>query len=262
MRRLLLSAAVIAALLCGCERESGYGSFDPTLPGYYMFQQVDESLCSELSDVMPVFAFSLYYAAQTDEEREKIHDAFFYSSRIARNGDQWRIIDADSELVIDTGGKGLSENGARWTYRYADRSDYYGQTLPAITSDAGSLTLCLPQTPERMFWTTGDFPIEAAYVYRPVSSGASVHSITLTLAGSGVTHADEIDVDFEITDPLKYNSFVSYFDKGALKLTTTNNGVTDTATATFTGEEGDTAIEYNGHKKIWYKRYGYPFRYQ
>ena len=264
MKRLLLSTALLAAgLLCGCEKEGGYGRFEPTLPGYYMFQQEDTALCGELSELVPVFAFSIYYAADTDEEREKIHDAFFYSSRISQKGDEWRIIDTDSELVIDTGGTSLSENGAKWTYRYADRSDCYGEEFPAITSeDGGMLTLCLPETPEREFYTAGLFPVKAAYEYRRIPSGAYVHSIRITLSGNGTTYTDDIDIHFRITSPLEFDSFSSYIGKGSMTLSTVTGLDMDTAKADYMGENGDITIEYNRYVKTWNRRSEYPFRYE
>lgn len=263
MKRLLLSTAVLAAVLCGCERESGYGRFEPTLPGYYMFQQVDAALCGELSEMAPVFAFLIYYAAETDEEREKIHDAFFYASRISQKGDQWRIIDTDSELVIDTGGAPLSENGAKWTYHYADRSDCYGETLPAITSEGSeTLTLCLPETPKREFHTAGLFPVKAAYEYRRIPSGVYVHSIRITLSGSGTTYTDDIDIYFRITSPLEFDSFASYIEKGSMTLSTANGLDIDTAKADYMGNNGDVTIEYNRYVKTWNRRSEYPLRYE
>lgn len=260
MKRVLISAAIIAAVLCGCKKEDGYGQYEPTRPGYYMFRQVDTALCGEFSDVMPVFAFALYYAADNDAERETIHDAFFYTSRISGKDGQWRIINDSWELVIVTGGKSLYDQGAQWTYDYISRTDNYGEALPTITGNGQeTFTLRLPERPKEASYTTGDLRVKAAYEYLPISPGAYVHSIRLTVSGTGKVYTDDIDVGFETTFPLEYDSYASYIGKGAMKLTTTNDGVTDTAQATYTGTDNEIRIEYNEHQKVWETTYGYNF---
>lgn len=248
-------------MLCGCERESGYGRYEPTLPGFYLFRQVDDALCGELSGAAPVFAFARYYATESDAEREEIHDAFFYTSRITSRGDRWHIIDNERELVIATGGKRLDEPDARWIYSYVSSAGHNREIRPSTTA-AQSYTLLLPEVSGQPLFTAGEFTLAVSFESRPAASGASVQSIRFALTGSGTSRGDDIDVAFGIAEPLEFDAFQSYVAEGALTLTTTNDGVTDAATARYRDDGQRVRIEYNGHEKFWNTTYGAAFRYE
>lgn len=258
-RGILFTAVVAAATLCGCVKDKSYERFEPTRPGYYMFQRVDVALQEEMDDLWPVFAFAGYYAAGSDEVRERIHDAYFYSKRITRTDDVWRIIGEDSELTIDTGGKSLYDDGTQWTYYYTGRDDYADE-LPTITrtgAEAGPYTLRLPPMPERPADLSGELTLSQSLVHSPPTD---TYSVRITVSGKGRVRAENIRVDFKITEPLEYDSAMPVFGQGELTLTTTNDGVTDTAKAYYQLTGNLVEIEYNGHYEYWDIKYGYTFR--
>lgn len=262
MKRGILFTAVIAATaLCGCVKDKSYERFEPTKPGYYLFQQANAALQYEMDELWPVFAFAGYYAADSEEMRESIHDAFFYTSRISRNGDQWRIIGEDTELVIDTGGKSLYDEGTRWTYFYTGR-DYYTSELPTVTrtgAESAPYTLNMPAMPERPSGISGELTLSQSFIHRPAEDK---YSVKIDISGAGQVRSGNRQIEFGITEPLEYDSASPVFDKGGMTLTTTKDGVTDTAKARFLSINNMVGIEYNGYYDDWDIVYGYSFRYE
>lgn len=258
-RHLLL--CLWAAVAAGCVTEQG-GEFEPTRPGYYLYDHAAAPLLGAMNDVWPVFAFIRYWEAETDEERERIHDLFFYTQRIVCEGNLCRIICDRWELAIDTGGRPLSEAGACWTFRYAGRDD----------SDPGDAPrLCAPESGDSRYvlhWPAaaagdgfgGEFRVAAILETTVSAPGVTTHCLYLHAEGRGSVRAPDIDIDFETTQPLVYRPLERAFGSGALRLTTTADGKSETAEASILSP-AEVRIDYNGTHKIW-PRYGSYFCYE
>ncbi|MDE7078102.1 MAG: hypothetical protein K2O55_05970, partial [Alistipes sp.] len=129
MKRILIWLAAAAALT-GCRiEEAEY--FDPTQEGLYMFREANRSLGETAAVATRVLLFDLYYSA-SEEEREVVHNRYFYSSRIVISDDGCHIIDGTSDLIIYTGGQPLSTEGAVWRYAYSSQS-YLESEMPTIS---------------------------------------------------------------------------------------------------------------------------------
>ncbi len=254
-RFLLLIASAWSAT--GCVVSDSPEKFQPTRPGYYLFRQSYEPLCSVADELRDIFAFARYYTAPTDQEREALHDAFFYAKRIARSGDTWRIIDSWKEVEIVTGGLPLQAEGSDWTINYTDT--YYDKPQRTLTigRDASAedrYTLLLSEDFDTL---TGCFTVETTFVTQFPEPGIRTYTVEQSIAGEGHAAARDVGIDLAIRTPLRYASTTSHaFVAGALRLTT---GEGDTAEAVL--ESHDLVkIEYNGHDATWNCRnYNYWF---
>ena len=119
MKRALIWLAAAAALT-GCKIHEAE-DFDPTREGFYIFREANRCLGETAADATRVLLFDLYYSA-SEEEREVVHNRYFYSSRIVISDDACHIIDGTSDLIIYTGGQPLSAEGAVWRYAYSSQS--------------------------------------------------------------------------------------------------------------------------------------------
>ena len=246
MKRFLLSTALLWSATGYVVSDPGE-TFQPTRPGYYLFRQSYEPLCDIADDLRDVFAFARYYVASTEEEREKLHDAFFYSKRITRNGNTWRIIDSWMEVEIATGGLPLQAEEAHWTINYNSNYDKQKRTLTIgrDTSAADRYTLLLS---ENFGTLTGRFSVETTFATQVPESGIRTFTVKLSIAGEGHATAHDVGIDFTIRTPLRYDSSAAHaFTAGAMRLITDGK---DTAEAVLEGYD-IVKIEYNGHQASW-----------
>ncbi len=229
MRRILTLLATVVALT-GCKiEEAEY--FDPTADGYRMLLTANRCLTEEAAAASRVMLFNLYYSAP-DEERETLHDRYFYTSRIVGSGNEWRIIDRDGELVIRTDGQPLSTDGAVWQYASLRPTAAEATITCRRNGDETAYDLRLPDDGGRFSFTT-------AYPSRTEEDGATRYWCELSLTGSGVCIEESMPYGFEkvaceTTEPLKYVSTrPKRFEAGALKLTAETDGDELEATAEY-----------------------------
>ena len=252
MKRILSLLAVFVAM-AGCRiEEAEY--FDPTDHGFRMFLYTNRYLSNEAAVAARVMLFSAYYSAP-EEEREMLHDRYFYSSRIVNSGDEWRIIDSGRELVIRTDGQPLSaKKGAAWQYKETQRY-YPDERLPTITccTDGAAspvYELLLPDDGGQLFFM-------AAYYSQPQNDGTALYWCELQFDGRGecsVSNDYEFEkVAYEIVEPLVYESNREQgFVHGTLQLTAR----TDAGPL-------EARVEYESDRDVWIscgnykKRYGY-----
>lgn len=218
MKRIAILLAAFA-MLAGCRiEEAEY--YDPAADGFLMFQVANHRLSDEAAVAARVMLFDLYYSAP-EEERETIHDRYFYSSRIVGKGNEWRIVDSSRELAIYTDGRPLSTEGAVWKYTCSFRN-YAGDDLPTIACRADdseiSYDLRLPDGGGELSFTT-------AYYSQPQTGGTTLYWCELLFDGSGACPAAKEyygfgNVAYEIVEPIRYVSDEPRgFDEGELKLT-------------------------------------------
>ena len=222
MKRILTLVAAFVALTA-CEIEQAE-YFDPTAEGFRMFSCANYHLWGQATIATHVLFFDRYYSAP-EEERETIHDRYFYSSRIVGSDNEWRIIDNRCELTIYTDGRSLSTDGATWRYACSCRN-YAGDDLPTITcrtNDAHtSYNLRLPNG-------GGELSFTATYYSQPHNDGTTRYGCELQIEGHGECAPCQDyyydygfeKIAYEIVEPLKYTSNSSErFDAGQLRLTT------------------------------------------
>ncbi len=252
------TAIATVALLGGCVVDESPEQYEPTRPGYFLFAQSAPMLRAAIDEVVPVFAFATYLAAESDAEREAIHNHYFYTSRFVQSGTKWLIINGNNELMIETGGKQLAEDGALWSY-YIREDGSVSTSLPTISRKGSDpenqYTVTLPPLSKKTNYTTAILQITVQPVIGLLGS-------EWLLSGAGIVHKEELDIDFQITTPMRYNNRKPpFFDEGALTLCTTLNGVTDTAEAAV-GLHGTVKISYNGHTNNWDINNGFTIRYE
>lgn len=249
MKRILtlLAALIVSA---GCEiEEAEY--FDPAAAGFRIFCYANHQLRSQAALAARIMFFDLYYSAPA-EERETIHDRYFYSSRIVGSDNKWRIIDGGQELTIYTDGQPLSTDGATWKYVCSFQS-YASDDLPTITCHADdsrtSYDLHLPNGGGELSFTT-------TYYSQPQNGGATRYWCELQIGGRGeYSQFKDYDYGFEkiayeIVEPLEYTSD-NRFNAGELLLTTeTDEGPLETRAEYL--DAGDVRIRFGTHEKLYY----------
>ena len=254
MKRILTLLAAFVALT-GCRiEEAEY--FDPADNGSYFFQFVNSTLSVEAACAARVMLFDRYYSA-SEEERETLHDRYFYSSRIVRSGDEWHIIDSYRELVIYTDGQSLSaKKGAAWRYKETQRYYQDGQlpTITCCTDDAASpvYELLLPDGGGQLFFMV-------AYTSQPQENGSGLYLCELQIKGRGQYNYNKEcygfeKVDYEIVEPLKFASNRPRgFSAGTLTLTTETENDELNIQAEYAGSDYSVWISCGKYKKMfWY----------
>lgn len=221
MKRIAILLTLLAAL-GGCKiEEAEY--FDPTSNAMRIFERVDSHLSAAADEAARVMLFNLYYSAP-EQEREAIHDRYFYSSRIVGSGDTWRIIDSGGELIVHTDGQPLSTPGAAWRYLRTP-SALTEKTIACREEESRELRydLVLPDG-------GGELSFTAADRSQPQPGGTTDFWCELLIEGRGTILAErEYDAperaDYEIARPLKYRSSNTRgFDSGRLDIETREEG--------------------------------------
>ena len=248
MKRISTLLAALVALT-GCTIEKAE-YFDPTAVGFRMFSYANSHLGTQTDIAARVMLFDLYYSAP-EEERETIHDRYFYSSRIVGSGNEWRIIDSSHELTIYTDGRPLSTDGATW--KYAHSFLHAGDDLPTIACHADDTStaydLHLPNGGGELSFTT-------TYRSRPQDDGTPRYWCELRIEGRGECtlpkdyYYEFEKIAYEIVEPLKYTSYGSRIDEGGLLLTTeTDEGHLETRVECL---DTGVRIHFGAHEKLYY----------
>lgn len=224
-----VSTTLLAAtlLFAGCQvEEAEY--FDPTANAYRMFYPTHMQLACEAETSSKIVCFDRWRSAP-EEERETLHDRYFYDSRIVGSDEEgWRIIDTEGELTIRTHGEALSTEGALWHYTRRDAQlpeERMAALVCRLNDDGPSYELTLPGGIGTLCFT--------ATLHSRREEDRLLHGCMLTLAGSGriATGIDpqghEERIDYEITVPLAYDSTDPWhFSRGGLKLAGQNTEAT------------------------------------
>lgn len=127
----IFAAPAIVLLLAGCRISRGE-EFEPTAMGYDLSRYTSDVLDDICKSTDMLLHFSEWLGAEEDE-REALHDLWFYSSRIVeRDEGEWHIINSGSELTVITGGATLNDEGASWQFRFGDGT-YIDNDFPVLT---------------------------------------------------------------------------------------------------------------------------------
>lgn len=257
MKRMILSALLAASLLCACETEPRE-SYRRTEPGYIMYLNSIGGYRTVSEQLTLMFRIDEYVGAATDEEREAVHDRYFYDYYVAYDeakGEftiRYNKYDKDN-LYVNTGGKRIGETGAEWSGYYESRRNF----VPAVK--------CVAENRYEVVYEEGAYRRDASIKYRAsvaieVVEAVNNHGMSLKINGECESCTDSDNTTFVVasraTDLLwQYGGFAS----GTLELTTENGGTVDTAEAEIRGA-GDVWIEYGGYGDE-YTYYGYYYPY-
>lgn len=253
---MILAAAVA---LTGCKIEDAEWH-DPTYRGYFMFQYANYDILSAMSHATRVLFFDLYYSAP-EEERETIHNRYFYKSRIYNTDDEWHIVNADYELIIYTGGKSLYEIGTTWRYCYANAQYSDENDMPSLTSrakeDVAYDAVCYDY---KLPYDRGLLKIDPLYKGQGQSDGTVRYWIEAKVEGAGKYTEKTVGpdllgtIEYEIVKPLSYNSWRLNFSEGEMKLSSLfSDGEREAEAKYFSdGDRQSVVITYNGSKKVYY----------
>lgn len=258
MKRLISILATIATActMSGCRTDDG-SEFNPTLAGYTHFEYIDTFVAGQLPVVRKLLLFDLYLAAESEEERMQIHNEYFYTFRIFEQEGLWHIVSSNTELIIDTGGSLLADEGATWAFRYADEK-YDTDDMPTIanigTSDETDATryalhmpslvdLLLDITPKN---TTSEGTKTSLRFDTYISGGGRL------TVDYGSSRLNTTVMMFEATEPVHTSDpSISWFNSGAWSVRAVASGITDVFEARYIGSK-KVMITCNGVSREYY----------
>lgn len=264
MKKFAIIAAMAAALTlqsCKIEHEE---TFDPTSLGYNLALDTSVSLFNMLEQVNFLRNFNRYLAAPTDEERDAVHDQYFYDWRIAeRNAGEWHIIRPNIEYTVLTEGKLLGQSDAKWIF-YDNHGKYPEDELPSLCSVAGDNecydvhNVIYSSTLGRSF--TSDFRLEYSS-YSILENGEPREVECTKIDGGGDINGyyyttGHRNFEVQILKPLLFNPLRSYipFSEGHMVMTIDINGQVLAPEALF--ERGAVTIR-GGRDNAYSKSYDY-----
>ena len=170
------------------------------------------------NSLIAILRFNEYLTAESDEVRERVHNNFFYTSRILELSGEWHIVNTDTELIVITGGKSLDEVGAQWSFRsqkprdselgtictlerLANESDYKGAIFNYVASESTEYTVKAVNSNDSF-------------------GGAHFTDYKLTYTSGGGYYADySTTIYYKVLEPTQWNSGNSRgLNGGQLKL--------------------------------------------
>lgn len=252
MRRLISILAAVATIctMAGCRTSDG-SEFNPTLAGYTHFEYVDKFVAGQLPVVRKLLLFDLYLSAESEEERTQIHNEYFYTFRIFEEEGLWHVVSSYTELIIDTGGSLLADEGTTWAFRYADEK-YDTDDMPTITNNGTSdetgatryalhvpsqVDLLLDITPKN---TTSEGTKTSLRFDTCISGGGSL------TVDYGSNHLNTTVMTFEATEPVHTSDpSISWFNSGTWSIRAVASDFTDLFEARYIGSES-VMITCNG----------------
>lgn len=257
MLKKIVLLAVAAATMCSCKISDG-DTVKRTAPGYIMYNNTISGYNQLSLQLKLAFQIDEYIAASTDEERKTVHNKYFYSQYVEYNAETgiFNVRYPQNELFVDTGGKLLSEDGAVWRGHYTV-SDPHGKKegFPTFTRLENGNYKVEYSVAQYSGIPSADISVEMT-IEEPQSvldsrivkfSGNSKSEYVSS--GDGSTFV----IDAEVSD-LTWDG--STFIGGRFAMTTTNDGITDTVSATII-EPMTVEIEYRGVKEKYSGYYYY-----
>ena len=271
MRRFIIICA-LAAAASSCRIQEG-NPFEPTRLGYDLSYKTVEHINRASDIVQTLMHFNEYLAAE-DEEREVLHDLYFYNYRIAERADnRWEIIGYDyTTLSVLTGGHLLDDTGDSWQfYRH---STPVSSDLPTITRmdggqfDKFALRMYGVFSGPAVYEYSPD--LDLAFTFIPSTTASDSRQETyeyIDVEGSGeialwYTHYQAKSFTFETETPLRtrpINGRISSVIDGALSMRIEMDGTIFTPRAEY-DKYGSVKI-FGGKDNAYQKSYDNEYRY-
>lgn len=246
MKKIILSALLAAFALCSCKTATREYR-NPTYPGYMMLVNNISGYKAFSGKLALMFQIDEYIGAETDEERERVHDKYFYREYVAYDDAKglFTIRYDTDELFVSTGGKRIGETGAEWSGMYENQYEF----MPVVK--------CIGENRYEITYNESDYPrfssdrykvsVEAEVGEASAVSGGMSLKMTGTCESRNKSDNGTFIVEGYATDLIwQGNRFLT----GTVELTTENRGVIDNAKAEFS-EDGSFTVWYGGSKDVY-----------
>ena len=255
MKRMIFSALLAASLLCACETEPRE-SYNRTEPGYIMFLNNIGGYNTVSEKLTLMFRIDEYVGAETDEERKRVHDRYFYDYYVDYDAAKGEFTiryngSGRDNLYVNTGGRRIGETGAEWSGYYERGSDF----VPTVK--------CVAENRYEVVYEEREYRRDASTKYRvsveaEVAEAVNNHGMSLKMNGTCESCNRSRNATFIVegsaADLLwQYGRFAS----GSLGLSTENGGTVDTATAEIRDIDY-VLVSYGGYKDE-YPYWGYHY---
>lgn len=246
MKKIIFSALLAAVALCSCKTDTREYR-KPTYPGYIMLVNNITGYRALPEKLALLFQIDEYISAETDEERERVHDRYFYREYVVYDAEKGvcTIRYQSEELIVNTGGKRIDEIGAEWSGRY-DRATKF---MPVVN--------CIGENRYEVTYNELDYPRFSNDKYKVSVEVEIKESLTsnkrLSLSMSGTCESyNKYDnstfiVNGRATDLTLYGGYIY---GGTVELTTENRGVVDNAKVEFSDDYSFTVL-YDGCKDVY-----------
>lgn len=244
MKRLIYTL-LIAFSLTGCKIDEG-DTFEPTRVGRQLFRISADAIGEESKMLATLLRFNEYLSASTDEAREELHNRYFYTSRIIEVKNEWHIINSNSTLIINTGGKLLSEVGAEWSYRSNDQYPLAtAKYITRLANEAGDDRAIY------QFITSQTNKYSVNVRKKAISQdGTSKSEYEFSYSGCGTASRYSTYAYFEILEPtICVSTYPQYLYGGKLRLWCFDGSVRYEVTAVPELYGGSVSIFYNDYNK-------------
>lgn len=246
MKKIIFSALLAAVALCSCKTATREYR-NPTYPGYMMLVNNIAGYRALPEKLAVMFQIDEYIGAETDEERDKVHDRYFYKEYVAYNAEKGvcTVRYWSEELVVNTGGKRIGEIGAEWSGRY-ERGTMF---MPVVK--------CIGENRYEVTYNESDFPQYSRDKYKvsvevevkePMTSNKHLSlSMSGTCESCNKSDNRTFIVEGRATDLTMHGDYIY---GGTVELTTENRGVVDNAKAEFSDNYSFTVF-YDGCKDVY-----------
>ena len=246
MKKIIFSALLAAVALCSCKTDTREYR-NPTYPGYMMLVNNIAGYRALPEKLALLFQIDEYIGAETDEERERLHDKYFYKEYVAYNAEKgvFTIRYWSEELVVNTGGKRIGEIGAEWSGRYENETKF----MPVVK--------CIGENRYEVTYHEFDYPQYSRDKYKVSVEveikelSPSYRYIVLEMTGTcescNKSSNRTFIVDGSATGLIwRGNGFLG----GTIDLTTENRGVVDNAKVEFSDDRSFT-VWYDGCRDVY-----------
>lgn len=255
MKKIIFSALLAAFALCSCRTDTREYR-NPTYPGYVMLVNNIAGYKALSEKLILMFRIDEYIGAETDAEREMVHDKYFYKEYVAYDAAKgvFTIRYQSYELFVNTGGKRIGEVGAEWSGRYERETMF----MPVVK--------CIGENRYEVTYNESDYPRYSSDRYNVSAEVEVKESLTsnkyLSLSMSGTCESynksgnSSFIVDGCATELTYYGG---WFCEGTIDLTTENRGIVDNAKAEFS-DDGTFTVWYGGSRDV-YSSYDLDYGY-
>ena len=246
MKKIIFSALLAAVALCSCKTATREYR-NPTYPGYIMLVNNISGYRALPEKLAVMFQIDEYIGAETDEEREKVHDRYFYNEYVAYDAAKgvFTIRYQSHELFVSTGGKRIGETGAEWSGRY-EREIMFMPVVKCIGEDRYEVTYNESEYPR---FSSDKYKVSVEVEVKESLAGNKSLSLNMSGICESYNRSDNrtFIVDGSATGLIwRGNGFFG----GTIDLTTENRGVVDNAKVEFSDDRSFT-VWYDGCRDVY-----------
>ena len=224
--KIFILCIVAISSICSCVKKIDYQINDAAYPGYVAFDYTGIVINNYFSILKNIYGLNIYISQPTIEKRDSIDRIYFSDIKIVQeeNRDIWILTYLNSNgykyMSINTHGKSLKDDNAKWTISLYDGNFYYNQVkYPEFEIEKiGELHWHINNHDNNNY----DFHYSSEWDVKLNSTG---NFVTLEGNGSLLSFASpSLKLDFTITNPFeaKYNHNNLSLISGAIKILATD----------------------------------------